>query len=175
MRDGWSLYLTRAEIADGVKRLAREIDRDFQGRRPLLVAVLKGSFVFAADLVRELEGPVSIDFVRASSYRGTKSSGGVALSLDGVEVLGRDVLVLEDIVDTGITALRLMETLGKAGPASLKLCALLDKPSRRLVRIAPDYVGFTIPDHFVVGYGLDLDQEWRQLPDIYRLDEGPAA
>ncbi len=175
MRDGWSLYLTRAEIADGVKRLAREIDRDFQGRRPLLVAVLKGSFVFAADLVRELEGPVSIDFVRASSYRGTESSGGVALSLDGVEVLGRDVLVLEDIVDTGITALRLMETLGQAGPVSLKLCALLDKPSRRLVRIAPDYVGFTIPDHFVVGYGLDLDQEWRQLPDIYRLDEGPAA
>jgi hypoxanthine phosphoribosyltransferase len=162
--------MTRAEIAVGVSRLAGEIDRDYRGKRPHLAVVLKGSFIFAADLVRELELPVSIEFVRAESYRGAESSREVSLAIDAADVKGRDVLVVEDIVDTGATARRLMDALGEAGPASLKLCALLDKPSRRLVELEADYVGFTIPDHFVVGYGLDFDQEWRHLPDLYRLD-----
>ncbi len=172
MREVLTLFMDRAEIAGGVGRLAERINRDYEGRRPLIVVVLKGSFIFAADLLRELDLPVSVEFVRAGSYRGAESSGEVSLATDGVDMEGRDVLVLEDIVDTGATARRLVDALRQDGPASLKLCALFDKPSRRVVELEPDYVGFTIPDIFVVGYGLDFDQEWRHLPDLYRYDSG---
>jgi hypoxanthine phosphoribosyltransferase len=131
------------------------------------VGVLKGSFVFMADLVRALDGPVAIEFLGVSSYVGTDSSGAVQITQDlRVDVGGRHVLLIEDIVDTGLTLEYLRRTMTARNPASLRVVALLDKPSRRQVQVPVDLVGFEIPDLFVVGYGLDLDQLYRNLPYI---------
>ncbi|MBI4181026.1 MAG: hypoxanthine phosphoribosyltransferase [Chloroflexi bacterium] len=158
----------REEIAATVERLAAEIRQDYQGRHPLLIGILKGSFIFMADLVRRLNFPLEVEFIRLSSYgRGRASSGKVKL-VQGLrsEVKGRDVLVIEDIVDSGLTIAFLLDYLRKRKPASLKLCALADKPSCRQVPVAIDYLGFTVPDKFLVGYGLDRDEQFRYLPDI---------
>ena len=167
-----SLHLSREEIEETVRRLAIEISRDYAGKRPLLLGVLKGAFIFLADLVREIEIPLTVDFIQAQSYRGTTTTGKIVLSIgDAVDVRNRDVLVVEDIVDTGTTVSYLLDYLRNGEPASLKLCALLDKPSQRKTLVHIDYLGFIVPDRFVVGYGTDMDQAWRNLPDIFCLDD----
>ncbi len=169
-----SLHLSKEEIREAVRRLAKEISRDYAGKRPLLLGVLKGAFIFLADLVREIDIPLTVDFVRAQSYKGSTTAGEVVLSMgDVVDVRGKDVLVVEDIVDSGTTVRCLLDYLEIGEPASLKLCSLLDKPSRRETPVNIDYRGFIVPDRFVVGYGTDLDQAWRNLPDIYALEGGP--
>jgi len=162
------VLVSREEIAATVDRLAGEISRDYLGKHPLLLGILKGSFVFMADLVRRLDLPLEIDFVRLSSYgHGTETSGQVRV-VQGLRsaVRGRDVLVIEDIVDTGLTTGYFMDYLRKKRPASLRLCSLADKPARRKVPIEMDYLGFTVPDRFIVGYGIDWNEKYRNLPDI---------
>ena len=156
-----------------MRELAARINADYAGQHPLLVGVLKGAWLFMADLVRELRIPVCCDFVRVSSYgSGTTTSGEPRLLLDVTESLAnRQVLVVDDIVDTGISVSWLLERLREHQPASLRLCALLDKPSRRRVDIQADYVGFEIPDRFVVGYGIDYAEQFRELPFIGYVTE----
>jgi len=167
------IIISRDEIAKAVNRLAREINRDYQGKHPLLVSVLKGSFMFTADLIRQLDLPLELDFVRLSSYGTTRESSGRVKVVQGTKtpVKDKDVLVVEDIVDTGITISFLLDYLRKKQPASLKVCTLTDKPSRRRVPVPIDYRGFTVPNKFIVGYGLDLNQRFRNLPDIYTLED----
>ena len=165
------VLITREEIGKAVTRLASEIKRDYQGKQPLLIGVLKGSFVFMADLIRQLDLPLEIDFIKLSSYGAAKETSGKVRVVQGLKtaIKGRDVLVIEDIVDTGITISFLLDYLKRKRPASLKLCSLTDKPSRRQVPISIDYLGFTVPDKFIVGYGLDFDEKFRNLPDICEL------
>jgi hypoxanthine phosphoribosyltransferase len=167
--------ISETEIATAVRRLAEEIDTDYQGKSPVLVGVLKGAFVFLADLVRVMKTPIgSIEFVRLSSYGSSKKTSGtpeVVVGLPATAVKGRQVVVIEDIVDTGLTTSELVRHIKEFGPASVAVCALLDKPSRRKVPLEPDYVGITIPDVFVVGYGLDFDERYRELAAIHSLLE----
>jgi hypoxanthine phosphoribosyltransferase len=165
--------LTREEIDKQVARLAQEISRDYQGKRPLLLGILKGSFVFMADLIRFLEIPVEIDFVRLSSYGSSKVSSAKIKLVQGLRTpaKGRDVLVIEDIVDTGLTVGYFLDYLRKKRPSSLKLCTLFDKPSRRIIHVPIDYRGLTIPNRFVVGYGLDYNERFRNLPDLCVLED----
>ena len=167
------ILISRDEIAKAVDRLACEIKRDYQDKQPLLISVLKGSFVFMADLIRQLDLPLELDFIRLSSYGTARESSGKVRVVQGVKtpIKGRDVLVIEDIVDTGITISFLLDYLKKKQPASLKLCTLTDKPSRRRVPVPIDYRGFTVPNKFIVGYGLDLNQRFRNLPHIYILED----
>jgi hypoxanthine phosphoribosyltransferase len=167
------ILINRDEIAGAVARVAREIERDYQGRQPLLIGVLKGSFVFMADLIRQLDLPLELDFVRLSSYGSASESSGKAKVVQGLQARtkDRDILVVEDIVDTGITTSFLLDYLKKKKPASLKLCALTDKPSRHRVPVSIDYLGLTVPNKFIVGYGLDYDQRFRNLPDIYVIED----
>ena len=168
-----SLLFTKDEIATTVSRLAAEISRDYQTKHPILIAVLKGSFVFLADLIRQLDFPLEIEFVRLSSYgRGTESSGKIrVIQRPQSEIKGRHVLVIEDIIDTGFTSVFLLDYLNRKKPASLKLCVLTDKPSRRQVPVNIDYRGLTVPDKFIVGYGIDWDEKFRYLPDIYAVEQ----
>lgn len=163
--------ISSEEIATTIKRLAQEIDRDCQGQSLTVVGILKGSFIFIADLVREIQTPIdNIEFIQLSSYGGaTVSSGQADLLLDAKleSIQGKHILIAEDIVDTGISTTKAIEVLQQKDPASLKLCSLLSKPSRRQKEVNIDYLGFSIPDHFVLGYGLDVDQKYRQLPAIY--------
>ena len=167
------ILISRDEIAKAVERLASEIERDYQGKQPLLISVLKGAFVFMADLIRQLNLPLELEFVRLSSYGAAKESSGSVRVLQGLKtpIKGRDVLVIEDIVDTGISISFLLDYLRKKKPASLKLCVLTDKPSRRRVPVSIDYLGFTVPDKFVVGYGLDFDERFRYLPEICAIED----
>jgi hypoxanthine phosphoribosyltransferase len=160
--------ITQGRINEAIAKLAAEIRRDYRGKQPVLIGILKGSFVFMADLVRELGLPVEVDFVKLSSYgAGTRTSGKVKV-VHGLKspIKGRDVLIVEDIVDTGLTVSFLMSYLQNKKPASLKLCALVDKPSQHKVPVTIDYVGFTVPDKFVVGYGIDWNEKFRHLRDI---------
>ncbi len=167
------ILFTRDEIEVTVKSLAAEIKRDYQGRHPLLIGVLKGSFVFMADLIRLLDFPLEVEFIRLSSYGRAMESSGKIKVVQGLraKVIGRDVLVIEDIVDTGLAISFLLDYLRKKKPASLKLCALTDKPSRRQVPVTIDYLGFTVPNKFIVGYGIDWDEKFRYLPDICTLED----
>ena len=167
-QDMQEILFTPETLARRVKELADQITQDYAAKSPLIVGTLRGSFVFMADLVRQINLPLTVDFLSASSYgSGTESSGQVKLKLDlADDISGRDVLIIEDIVDSGNTLSKLLPELQKRGPASLKVCALLDKPERRVLPFQANYVGFTIPDAFVVGYGLDFDQHYRQLPYI---------
>ena len=169
------LHVSRRRIASVVKRLARQIEADYPGELPLLVGILNGSFVFMADLVRELRREAEIEFMRISSYGSGASSSGLVKLRMGVSdrVRGRHVLIVEDIVDTGLTTSYAARYLRRRGAASVKVCTLLDKPSRRKVAVSPDYVGFSVPDRFLVGYGLDYDGRFRSLPGIYELLGGP--
>ena len=165
--------ISRAEIEVAVRRLAAELNRDYRDRNPLLVGILKGSFVFMADLVRYLEFPLDIDFARVSSYGSAReTSGRVAVLFGpGSSVKGRDVLVVEDIIDTGLSVSHFIRYLRRKHPASIRLCALVDKPARRRVPVNIDYLGFTVPDKFLVGCGLDWDEKYRNLPDICALED----
>ncbi len=165
--------LSRVEIDSAVKRLASEIASDYHDKNPLLIGILKGSFVFLADLVRQLDFPLEIDFIRLSSYGSGQQTSGKVKVVQGLRsvVRGRHVLVVEDIVDTGITVAFLMDYLKKKKTVSSRLCALTDKPSRRRVPVTIDYLGFNVPDKFLVGYGLDYDEKYRNLPDICILEE----
>jgi len=167
------ILIRRDEIAKAVDRLASEIKKDYQGKQLLLIGVLKGSFMFMADLIRQLDLPLELDFIGLSSYGAARDSSGRVRVVQGVKtsIKGRDILVIEDIVDTGITISFLLDYLKKKQPASLKLCTLTDKPSRRRVPVSIDYLGFTVPNKFIVGYGLDCDQRFRNLPDIYALED----
>lgn len=160
--------ISAERIAARVRELAEQISTDYEGKRLLLVGVLKGAWVFMADLVRQLTIPVCCDFVRVTSYgMETVTSGEPKLLLDITEsVEGTHTLVVDDIIDTGTSVSWLVEHLHSKNPASLRLCVLLDKPSRRRVEIEADYVGFEIPDRFVVGYGLDCGEQHRQLPFV---------
>jgi len=152
--------------------LASEITRDYHDKSPLFIGVLKGSFIFMADLVRLLDFPLEVEFIRLSSYGSGRQTSGRVKVVQGLRssVKGRNVLVVEDIVDTGITIAFLMDYLNKQKLASLRLCSLTDKPSRRQVPVDIDYLGFTVPDKFLVGYGLDFDEKYRHLPDICYLE-----
>ncbi|MFC1963921.1 hypoxanthine phosphoribosyltransferase [Chloroflexota bacterium] len=163
--------LPRSEIESAVKRLAGEITQDYQGKHPILIGVLKGAFVFMSDLVRQLDFPLDMDFIRLSSYGSGRDSTGRVKVVQGLRspIKGKDVLVIEDIVDTGLTTAFLLDYLKKKKPASLRLCALTDKPSRRRVPVPIAYLGFNVPDRFVVGYGLDYNESYRNLPDICYL------
>ena len=174
MRLGRTL-IDEATLEKGVERLAREIDRDQAGRPALLVGILKGSIFFLCDLAKKLQTtPVSLDFLQVSSYgTGTKSSGNVRLQRDlTTDVAGRDVIIVEDIVDTGRTLRKIIELLVTRQPKSVKICALLKKRIAGNDGIPVDYLGFTIDDHFVVGYGLDYGEMYRNLPFIGILEEG---
>ena len=162
------ILFSRQEIEAVVTRLAAAIKNDYQGKHPLLIGILKGSFIFMADLIRLLDFPLEVEFIRLSSYGRGKESLGKVKVVQGLrsQVKGREVLVIEDIVDSGLTISFLLDYLRKKSPASLKLCALTDKPSRRQVPVTIDYLGFTVPDKFLVGYGLDWDEKFRYLPDI---------
>jgi hypoxanthine phosphoribosyltransferase len=170
---GLPVIVSQAEIAAAVKRLAAAITKDYREKNPVLVGVLKGSFVFLSDLVRQLDFPLAIEFMRVSSYgSGTQTSGKVKVVHElMLDVKDRHVLVVEDIVDTGVTVAFLMDYLKKQKPASLKLCALTDKPARHRVKVKIDYKGITVPDKFLVGYGLDCDEKYRNLPDIRAVEE----
>lgn len=173
------------EVAVMVQRLADEIYRDYKGKKPFLVGILKGANLFLGDMARELGRgnpeigrpplPVQIDFLQVSSYEGESSTGSVTKGLDiSSDIQGRDVILVEDIVDTGKTMQWIKEKLGEKHPASLSVCVLVDKPERREVFLKPEYVGKSIPNKFVVGYGLDYNQEFRNLPFI-GVVIGPSA
>ena len=163
------ILVTKEEIAKKVKELGQQITRDYEGKQPVLVCILKGAAIFFSDLIREIDLPLTADFMAISSYgSATKTSGVVRVLKDlDHDILGKDVIIVEDIVDTGITLNYLMQILIQRGAASLRIAALLDKTARRKVPdLKVDYCCFDIPDAFVVGYGLDYDQTYRNLPDI---------
>ncbi len=172
-RNNLPVLISRQEIAKAVQRMAEEIRRDYKGEEPLLLGVLKGAFILTADLMRALSMPANVDFVRVTSYDANTTSSGRPRIIQGVRspIKDRHILIVEDIVDTGLTTRHLEGYLRRKGAASVKLCALLSKPSRRQVEATIDYLGFEIPDRFVVGYGLDYDQRYRYLPNVCVLDE----
>ncbi len=164
------------EIAVAVKRIAEEISRDYAGKKLCLVIVLKGAFMFAADLTRRLQLPVEIDFVKLASYSGLETSGCVEIKKDvETSIGGKNVLVVEDIVDTGITLDFLLRHLTVKGPKSLKVCTLIDKREQRRISVKVDYTGLVCNSGFLVGYGLDLDEYGRELEAIYEVaDTSPV-
>lgn len=163
-----STLLSAEEIAARVRELGAEITRDYQDRRLVLVCVLKGSFVFTADLSRSIDLPLRIEFLGVRSYgEGTSSSGVVQITQDlSKPIEGEDILIVEDIVDTGLTIAHLLELFRTRKPSTLKVCALLHKPARTKIEVPISYLGFTIPDRFVVGYGLDWAERYRNIPFI---------
>ena len=162
------IFFSAEEIDKRLEEMAGEINRDYAGKELMLISVLRGSFVFMADLTRKITLPCTVDFLAVSSYgKGTTSSGQVQITKDlSDDIEGKDILVVEDILDSGNTLSYLMKLLRARHPASIRLCTLLDKPERRVVPVKVDYVGFTIPDEFVVGYGLDYAEKYRNLPYI---------
>ncbi len=162
------VLLGSEQVQARVTELGAQLSADYAGRDPVLVSVLKGSIIFLADLVRAMPIPLSIDLMEVSSYgASTESSGQVRILKDlSTSIAGREVIVVEDIIDTGLTLNYLLRYLHDKGPASIRICCLLDKPARRLAEIEIDYRGFTIPDRFVIGYGLDYGERYRNLPYI---------
>ena len=160
--------LSEEQIAKKVVELAKKIENDFEGEELLVVGILKGASIFVSDLIRKINLDVNIDFMSVSSYgNGTESSGIVKIIKDlDVNIEGKNVLIVEDIIDSGLTLSNLVATLETRNPKSLKLCTLLDKPQRRKVNIPVDYVGFVIEDNFIVGYGIDWAEKYRNLPYI---------
>ncbi|MEW6501439.1 MAG: hypoxanthine phosphoribosyltransferase [Thermodesulfobacteriota bacterium] len=165
------VVLGEAAIAARVRELGERIRRDYAGRPLVLVGILNGAFIFTADLARAIDLPLEVDFIRVASYgSGTSSSGSVRLTKDiELAIGGKEVLLVEDIVDTGRTIAALTGMLMARGPASLRICALIDKRERREVAVTVDYAGFTVAEGFLVGYGLDCAEQYRNLPAVYRL------
>jgi len=172
MAEELKLLFSRKEIAETVARMARQISADYADKKLVLVGVLKGAFVFLTDLVRELTIPAAIEFVRLASYGAKKESSGEIQVKKDVEIPleGKDVLIIEDIVDTGLSLKFLVEHLRTHKPASLKVCALVDKKARRKVEVQVDYTGFAMTDGFIVGYGIDVNEHYRALPEIFVVD-----
>ncbi|MDE6629495.1 MAG: hypoxanthine phosphoribosyltransferase [Muribaculaceae bacterium] len=169
-------YITRKQIQERVEAIAAEISQEFRGARPLLVCVLNGAFPFASELFMNLDTDAEIAFIRLKSYEGTSTTGTVKEVMgltDSIE--GRPVVVVEDIVDTGNTIKRLVDDLSAKNPATLRIATLLFKPESLQCDVKPDYVGFSIPSKFIIGFGLDLDGLARNLQDIYVLKEQPAS
>ena len=162
------ILLSKEQIHQKVRELGSEITQTYRGKNPLMVCVLKGSIVFFADLIREIDTPVEVETMTASSYGAATVSSGVVSVVSKLDekIRDRDVILVEDIIDSGRTIAFIKEDMLKKGVRSLKVCSLLDKPSRRVADIRPDYVGFIVPDEFVVGYGLDFDQKYRNFPEI---------
>ena len=167
-----NVLIKHQEIKRAVARLARAIRHDYMEKNPLLIGILKGSFIFMADLVREIDMPLEVDFIRLSSYGGgIQSSGSIKLlSRLNQPVEGRHVLIVEDIIDTGLTTAYFIKYLKRKRPASVRLCALTEKPSRRKTDVKIDYIGFTVPDKFIVGYGIDWNEKYRNLVDICYIE-----
>lgn len=163
-------YLSAKEIEAQIVRLASEINRDYKGKKPLFIAILNGAFIFAADLFKQINVEAEIAFIKLASYKGVKSTGKVitAIGLDA-EIYGRDIIIVEDIVDTGKTLFQFLPQLEHQHPASLKIASLLHKPDAMIHPIKIDYLGFTIPNKFVLGYGLDYDGLGRNTKEIYQL------
>jgi hypoxanthine phosphoribosyltransferase len=162
------VLISHQQIRERTEELGRQITEDYRGKDPLLICILKGGLMFLADLMREVDLPLEIDFIAVSSYGDSTESSGVVRILMDLErnIQGRHVLIVEDIIDTGRTLSYIIENLRTRGPASVKVCTLLDKPARRELEIPIDYVGFTIPDRFVIGYGLDYGEIYRNLPFV---------
>jgi hypoxanthine phosphoribosyltransferase len=171
-----SVLFGREDIRRRVRELGRTISGDYVGREPVLVTVLRGGAMFLADLMRSIDLSLEPHFMAVSPYAGaTESNGHVGILLDlDVDLAGRHVLLVEDIVDTGLTSRYLLSVLRGRGAASLEICTLLDRSARRIVPLSPRYVGFDCPDRFVVGYGLDFQERYRNLPDILQVDDLPA-
>jgi hypoxanthine phosphoribosyltransferase len=166
------ILISEGELQKRVGELAEDISRDYAGGGPLLVGVLKGAVPFMADLIRQIEVPCELDFMAVSSYGATTHSSGVVRILKDLDMplAGRDVIVVEDVIDSGLTLSYLMKNLASRGPASLAICTLLAKPGRRRLALDVKYVGFELPDVFVVGYGLDHSERFRNLPYIAELE-----
>ena len=162
------ILFTEEELKTRVKELGAQITKDYQGKNLAVASVLRGSYIFMADLTRAIDLPISVDFMAVSSYgSGTVSSGQVEIKKDlSDSIEGKDLLIVEDILDSGNTLYYLMDVLRVRKPASIKICTLMDKPDRRTQPITAEYIGFTIPDAFVVGYGLDYDEKYRNLPYV---------
>ncbi|MFR9215785.1 MAG: hypoxanthine phosphoribosyltransferase [Ruthenibacterium sp.] len=167
-QDVLRVLLSEEEIRAKCKEMGARISQEYKGKNLMLVTVLKGAVVFLADLMRAIDVPAEIDFMVVSSYgSGVKSSGVVKIVKDlDVPLAGKDLLIVEDILDSGLTLSYIKELLASRGPASIKIATLLDKPSRRKVDLVADYIGFSVPDEFVIGYGLDYDEKYRNLPYI---------
>ena len=163
------VLISNKEIKDRIKELGECINKDYKGEKITLICILKGSLYFFADLSREIKSDIELEFIRVASYDGYNSTGKIELKLNLDDtVRDKNVIVIEDIVDTGRTLDYLLKHLKSQKPKSLKLCSLLDKPDKRIIKnLKVDYVGFTIPDYYVFGYGLDVNQKYRNLPDIY--------
>jgi hypoxanthine phosphoribosyltransferase len=161
------VLITEEQLARRVKILAREIERDFRGRETVVVSLLSGTVMFLADLIRHLNLPLRLDFIGVSSYGVGTESGDLVFTKElRLDVRGRDVLLIDDILDTGKTLSRVLPKLRALKPRRIKVCVLLDKPSRRVEKIKADYIGFAVPDFFVVGYGLDFAERYRNLPFV---------
>lgn len=166
----FEIFISEAQIQERVKEIARQISKDFEGKKPLLVAVLNGSFIFAADLMRNLEISSEITFIRVSSYAGTCSTGNIKEVIGLKEdIENRPVIIVEDIIDSGLTMKELLQTLGAKHPAEIRIATLLVKPGNLKADFHIDYRCFEIPNDFIVGYGLDYDGEGRNLRDIYTI------
>jgi hypoxanthine phosphoribosyltransferase len=165
-------YLSAGQIAEKIRGMAEGLNRDYAGEKPLFIAILNGAFMFASDLFKEITIEAEISFIKLASYKGTKSSGQVitAIGLD-LDLIGRHVVILEDIVDTGKTLSEFLPQLEHQQPASLKIAALLHKPEATVYPIRVDYLGFSVPNKFLLGYGLDYDGLGRNIPSIYQLVE----
>lgn len=162
------VMISEKEIAEKVAEMAKQLDKLYEGRKPVVVCILKGSVMFFADLIRQMQVPLTIDFMSVSSYgNGTKSTGEIMVKKDlSTDIKGRDVLIVEDIIDSGNTLYNLKKLLNSREPASVNIVTLLDKPQRREVPMQPEYTCFEIEDEFVIGYGLDYAEEYRNLPYV---------
>lgn len=166
------VMINRNEIAEAVERLGRQISEDYKDREIIVIGILKGASVFLADLIRKIDCPLIMDFMQVSSYyNSTVSSGNVQIRKDlDYDISGKDVLIVEDIIDSGVTMQCLKRELFARNPKSIKVCAAFDKPSRRKVEFTADYIGIEVPDEFIVGYGLDYAGKYRNLPDVCVLE-----
>lgn len=166
------VLFTREDIAFRIKEMGAEISEYYQGNEIVVISLLRGSFIFAADLVREINSPVEVDFMTTASYGDEEVSSGIVNILQDIrtDIKNRDVLVVDDIIDTGNTLLRVVEHLSLKEPKSIKICVMLDKPSRRKVDLQPDFSGFVIPDVFIVGYGLNYGNYYRNIPYIFTFE-----
>ena len=161
------VLLTEEQIHGRIQELGQELAGEYEGKHPIFVGILKGVVLFFSDMVRAIPIDCQFDFMCVSSYKGTQSTGTINVKMDlSADIAGRHVVILEDIIDSGLTLKHTVEYLKTKGPASVKICTLLDTPDRRMAAIQADYVGFTIPNEFVVGYGLDYDEAYRNLPYV---------